>query len=85
VREKEIKRVLREIGARVKVKRQTAGLTQEEAAAIAGIDYKRWQRLELGSVNPTVRTLARAAEALGCTIWELLGSPPLPRVARQTR
>lgn len=46
-------------------------MTQEEAAHAAGIDYKRWQRLEQGTVNPTVKTLARAAEALGSSFWDL--------------
>jgi transcriptional regulator with XRE-family HTH domain len=47
-------------------------MTQEEAAHTAGIDYKRWQRLEEGSVNPTVRPLSRAAEALGLSFWSML-------------
>jgi len=82
VREREIKRVLREVGERIKARRQAVGLTQEETAAAAGIDYKRWQRLELGAVNPTVRTLVRAAEAVGCTVWDLLGSQPSTRVRK---
>ena len=36
--------------------RESRGFTQEEAAHAAGIDYKRWQRLEQGTVNPTVKT-----------------------------
>jgi transcriptional regulator with XRE-family HTH domain len=44
--------------------RVRAGLTQEEAAGRADIDYKRWQRIEQGAVNPTVATLARIASAL---------------------
>lgn len=47
-------------------------MTQEEAAHTAGIDYKRWQRLERGAVNPTAKTLARSAEALGSSFWDLL-------------
>jgi transcriptional regulator with XRE-family HTH domain len=47
-------------------------LTQEEAAHTAGIDYKRWQRLERGAVNPTVKTLARSAEAMGSSCWDLV-------------
>lgn len=48
-------------------------MTQEEAAARARIDYKRYQRLEAGSVNATIRTLARVAEALGTDLWTMLG------------
>ncbi len=47
-------------------------LSQEAAAAEAKIDWRRWQRLERGAVNPTVKTLARVAAALRTTFWELL-------------
>lgn len=64
--------LLREIGGRVRAARESRGLTQEEAAHAAGIDYKRWQRLEQGTVNPTVKTLERAAQALGSSFWDLI-------------
>jgi transcriptional regulator with XRE-family HTH domain len=48
-----------------------AELTQEEAADRARIDYKRWQRLEQGAVNPTARTLLRVAEAVETDLFEL--------------
>jgi transcriptional regulator with XRE-family HTH domain len=51
-------------------------LTQEEAADRAGIDYKRWQRLESGTVNATLRTLLRVADALGTNVWEMLQGRP---------
>lgn len=50
-----------------------AKLTQEAAASRADIDYKRWQALEIGQVNATLRTLARVAAALEIDVWELLG------------
>jgi transcriptional regulator with XRE-family HTH domain len=68
----EVRRVLRGVGARIRAARIDAGLSQEQAAAQAAIDYKRWQRLEEGSVNPTVRTLVRVASALGLSFWELV-------------
>jgi transcriptional regulator with XRE-family HTH domain len=67
--------VLRGVGARIRAARIDAGLSQEQAAAQAAIDYKRWQRLEEGSVNPTVRTLVRVAAALGLSFWELVTLP----------
>ncbi len=67
-------RIQRQLGRRIRAARIEAELTQEEAAGVAGIDYKRWQRLEAGKVNATVRTLARAAQALNLTVWELLGT-----------
>jgi transcriptional regulator with XRE-family HTH domain len=66
------RRVFRELGVRVRSARERVGLTQEEAAARTGIDYKRYQRLEAGSVNATVRTLARVAEAFGVDVWKML-------------
>jgi len=68
--------VQKEIGRRIRDARVAAGLTQEAAAAAAGIDAKRWQRLEQGSVNATVRTLGRVAGALGMTFWALVGAAP---------
>ena len=65
--------VLAELGKRIQGMRQAAGLTQERAAAAAGIDWRRWQRLEEGVVNPTVRTLIRVAKVLGTDFWALVG------------
>jgi DNA-binding XRE family transcriptional regulator len=64
-------KVLRELGQRLRDARVASGLTQEEAASKAGIDYKCWQRLESGHVNPTVKTLVRAAGAVGISFWAL--------------
>lgn len=55
---------LRRAATAIRDARIRIGITQEEAANRAGIDYKRWQRLEQGTVNPTVATLARIAAAL---------------------
>lgn len=63
--------ILGELGLRIQQARIAAGLTQEQAASDAGIDYKRWQRLEEGSVNPTVKTLHRIAVALVIPFWDL--------------
>jgi transcriptional regulator with XRE-family HTH domain len=61
-------RVFAEVGSRVRSTRTRAHITQEQAAARAGIDVKRWQRLENGSVNATLRTLLRVARALDVSI-----------------
>lgn len=75
-----LNQVLRELGQRVREARLAAGLTQETAAARANIDYKRYQKLELGAANPTVKTLVRVAEALETDFWALLGAEPATRV-----
>ncbi|MFT3773938.1 MAG: helix-turn-helix transcriptional regulator [Minicystis sp.] len=80
--------VQKEVGRRIHRARVDAGMTQDAAAAAAGIDLKRWQRLEQGSVNATVKTLVRVAEALGISFWDLLvaaspeGESQRPRVRR---
>ena len=70
-RPSEFAEILRELGLRIQRARVSAGLTQEQAASDSAIDYKRWQRLEEGSVNPTVKTLHRVAAALDVPFWEL--------------
>jgi DNA-binding XRE family transcriptional regulator len=73
----EFAEILRELGLRIQRARVSAGLTQEQAASDSAIDYKRWQRLEEGSVNPTVKTLHRVAAALDVPFWDLFS--PLQR------
>ncbi len=62
--ERELTRRLRTIGRRISDARQLAELSQEEAAAQAGIDTRRWQRLEAGDVNMTFKTLLRISQVL---------------------
>jgi transcriptional regulator with XRE-family HTH domain len=68
--------ILRELGRRLRAARLAAKITQEEAAARAAIDYKRFQRLEAGTVNATVRTLVRAAAAVDLSFWDLVCGRP---------
>jgi len=72
VQHDDISPVLTEIGQRIQARRLEIGLTQDAAAHRAEIDYKRWQRLEQGTVNATVRTLVRVAQALEVSLWVLL-------------
>jgi transcriptional regulator with XRE-family HTH domain len=64
--------VLKEAGGQIRRLRLQAKLTQEDAADRARIDYKRWQALEEGRANPTLRTLVRVAEALDTDFWMLM-------------
>jgi len=66
------RRVLKELGSRIRAAREAAGFTQEAVAARCGIDYKRYQRLEQGAVNTTIRTLLRVARAMDMDFWGLL-------------
>jgi transcriptional regulator with XRE-family HTH domain len=67
--------VLRETGDQIRRARVLAKITQEDAAERARIDYKRWQALEEGRANPTLRTLIRVAEALETDFWGLMRAP----------
>lgn len=65
--------ILGELAKRVRAARARVELTQEEASSRAGIDYKRWQRIEAGTANPSMVTLARIAAALETSVWKMLG------------
>jgi transcriptional regulator with XRE-family HTH domain len=73
---------MREIATRIRAARTSAGLSQEEAASRAGIGYKRWQEIEGGAANPTIRTLDRIATTLGVEIWNILRKGGGPRAKR---
>lgn len=67
-----VSQIQRQVGDRIAVARKAAGMTQAEAARESGIALRRWQRIEQGAVNPTVRTLAVVAMAIDSDFWELL-------------
>lgn len=50
---------------RLRVERETLGLTQAELAGRMGTTQPTVARLEAGGVTPSLDTLHRAAEALG--------------------
>jgi transcriptional regulator with XRE-family HTH domain len=68
----ELAQTLADLGAGIRKTREQRGLRQEDIAHRADIDYKRYQRIEAGSVNVTVRTLLRIAEALETDFWSLV-------------
>jgi transcriptional regulator with XRE-family HTH domain len=73
---------MRAIGAHIRRARLAAGLSQEDAAARSGVGYKRWQEIEGGSANPTIRTLDRIATTLGVEIWNIMRKAPRARRRR---
>ena len=52
--------------------RKSEGLTQVQCAQKAQIDYRHYQELESGRVNPTIVTVWAIAEALDLTPNDLL-------------
>jgi transcriptional regulator with XRE-family HTH domain len=54
----------RRFAANLRRLRHRAGLTQDQLAAKAGVATRHLQKIEAGSVNVTVRTVAALAHAL---------------------
>ena len=60
------------IGSIIKLTRERLGLSQEETAALAGVNRNTLGEVERGEVNPTFDTLSRLARALGKPLSELV-------------
>ena len=69
---------------RVRVLRESMGLTQEQFAEQIGMSYKYFQALEAGRKSDLrLSTLKRLAKGFGIELWQLFG-PELP-VVKQPR
>jgi transcriptional regulator with XRE-family HTH domain len=64
-------RITAQLGDRLRTARERQGLSQQAAAGKSGLDLRFWQRLEKGRRGLTIKTLVRAATALGLTFWDL--------------
>lgn len=72
--------VLNELGSRIREKRKTLGLTQEELAAKANIDRSYIGGVERGERNLTFTVLCQISKALGCHVSALTkGIPELTK------
>jgi DNA-binding XRE family transcriptional regulator len=67
------------VRARIKAARIARGLRQDDAAELAGIEPRSYQRLEAANAqrkfNPTLETLRAIAGVLGVTVAELTAEP----------
>ena len=61
----------RELGRRIKVRREAIGLSQEALALAAGVHRTYVTQLENGMRNPSVETTSKLAVALGIDVAEL--------------
>jgi len=61
-----------ELGARIRDRRLRFGLSQQALAAASGITQNGIFRLEAGETNPQLTTLQKVAEALNCTVRDLV-------------
>lgn len=67
---------------KIKDLRETADLTQVQAAAKAGMSVSRWNDIECGGrKNLTLETLSVIADALGCDARDLIR----PRAVKKNR
>jgi transcriptional regulator with XRE-family HTH domain len=66
------------VGGNVQRLRAKRGFTQEHLAELTGLDLSYTQRVERGSINLTIGSLATFADALGVQPMALLrpGKPP---------
>ena len=66
-----VEKALRRLGRQVRALRRAVGLTQEETAHDAGLDYKHYQSIEAGTINVTVASLVGIAKALRAKLSDL--------------
>ena len=73
------------VRARIRSARAAKGLRQEDAANLAGIELRNWQRLEnpnpIRKFNPTLETLRAIARALGTTVGDITKEPTAKELA----
>ena len=59
------------IGAKIRKVRAELGITQEEAAYRAKLDYSYYNQIEMGKRNPSLEVLSRIAKAIGVNVKDL--------------
>lgn len=78
---------MKEIGLKIQALRKSRGLSQDEIAAKSGISRTIFQKIEGGTGNPTIETLAAISEVLDAPIASFLGdeTTPLPDLSAAAR
>ena len=66
-------------GANFRAARTKAGLSQERVAELSGIAQRRISKMELGTLNITLKTMDRLARVLDTSVTKLLAKGPAPR------
>lgn len=64
---------VRELGAAIRARRTSLGLTLETLAEQSGVSRAMLSDIERSVKNPTIKVLSQIAEALNCTVSYLLG------------
>lgn len=71
----DVEAVTERAGARLRAARIARRMTQRQAAEAAGITVQHLQRVERGAQNATLKTLLRAAAAVGVELDAVLAPP----------
>lgn len=66
-----------QIGERLREQRQSADLTQSELAERADVPQHRISEYERSRRAPSLRSVYRLADAIGCTVHDLLPAAPV--------
>lgn len=66
------KEMLKQLGKNIARLRTKKGLSQSELATAANIEKATLGHIELGTRNPTVKTLYKISKALGVSLIELM-------------
>lgn len=76
-----------DIGAEIKRRREALGISQNQLAKRSGCAQSTLSAIENTTKKPSSETLAGIAEALGCTVAELMGETPsaAPRLTAEER
>lgn len=75
----------RDLGHRLQVKRQLAGMTQQDLCQKADLSYSTLAKIERGAIkSPSIFTIRKIAQAIGVSVDNLLdlGSPEPPSKIR---
>ena len=70
----------RDIGLKIKVLRQQAGLSQEKLAEMVGVTFQQVQKYENGQTTLNVIKLQLIAEALQVSVTEFFNAKPAEHV-----
>lgn len=66
-----LEQAMKRLGANVRALRAKAGFTQEQMRE-HGFNYRYFQKIEAGMVNPTLDTLLKLANVFKCHLKDLL-------------
>lgn len=60
------------IGSKIKLMRESKGVSQQDLAAMCNFEKGNMSRLEAGRTNPTITTLYKISQALDVKITDLV-------------